>query len=333
LIQDCTFAHNGYGINLQGAANNNLIEDNEFYDSIYDWSWDAVKANHDSTGQGREAGGIYFNSPHPSRLQVMPRGTVIRRNTFHDLFDGFGICTFETPAYPSNETDVYENYIYRAGDDGMETDGYCSNVRIFNNIFHDVLVGISLAPVQIGPTYVIGNLVFDIGRPGGCPFGKEGPCGGTGLKVQYGDLVSGPIYLFHNTFDGGTKDYSTFIVEDTGWPMLVSRNNTWGSSRSGGLEVDVDDPLDFDYDNIFSIEDRVLVHWLGQDFYSFDHFKKTMKQEMNGISVDPKFADINNGDYSLHPNSSLIDAGILLPGINHHFLGLRPDIGAFEYVP
>jgi len=333
LIQDCTFAHNGYGIILQGASNNNLIEHNEFYDSIYDWSWDAVKANHDRTGQGREAGGIYFNDPHPSRLQVMPRGTVIRRNTFHDFFDGFGISTFYTPTTPSNETDIYENYIYRIGDDGMEADGFSSNVRIFNNVFHDVLVGISLAPVQIGPTYVIGNLVYDIIRPSGCPFGKDGPCGGTGLKVQYGEPVSGPIYLYHNTFDGGSSNYSVFLSEPTDWPLLVSRNNSWGSPRSGGFGIKANDPVDMDYDNIFCKDEMVLIYWRGVNFRSFDDFKQVTNQESHGLSLDPRFYDIHAGDYRLRPDSPLIDAGIYIPGINQNYMGSGPDIGAFEFIP
>ncbi len=85
------------------------------------------------------------------------RGTVIRRNVFHDDFDGLRVCTSESNAL-THETDVYENTVYRMGDDGVETDGDCSNVRIWNNTFHDILMGISLAPARIGPVYAIRNL-------------------------------------------------------------------------------------------------------------------------------------------------------------------------------
>lgn len=331
LIQDCTFAINGYGIILQGASHQNLIENNEFYDTIYDWSWDAVKALHDNTGQGMETGGIRIYDPHRTGPTVMPRGTVIRRNTFHDFFDGFGICTFETAAVPSNETDVYENHIYRMGDDGVEADGYCSNVRIWNNTFADVLVGISVAPARIGPTYLIRNLVYNIGKPSGCPYGREGPCGGTGLKVQYNDPGSGPIFLFHNTMDGGPH-HTIFIAEDAQWPLLLSRNNNYGSPWSDGpFGIEVDDPIDFDYDNIISRVNSTLVYWRGDNYDTLEAFTRASGQETHGLSMDPLFTDPSAGDYSLLPDSPLIDAGEYIPGINQTYLGLGPDIGAFEF--
>jgi len=333
LIQNCTFAHNGYGIILQGASHNNLIEGNEFYDTIYDWSWDAVKALHDNTGQGMETGGIKINDPHRTNPQAMPRGTVIRNNRIHDFFDGISICSFENPVIPSNETDVYNNEFFRLGDDGTEADGYCSNVRIFNNTFHDVLVGVSLAPIWDGPTYVIRNLVYNPGKEFGCPFGLEGVCGGTGLKFQYSASGTGQIFLFHNTFDGRTGHYSAFLSEDAQWPLLLSRNNNWGSSHSGGLGIKVDDPVDFDYDNIFAGEDSPLIHWLEDYFNDYDIFQKVTGQEQNGLNEDPQFNDMLSGDYTLSQNSSLIDAGEHIPGINHDYFGLGPDIGAYEYTP
>lgn len=331
VVQGCTFSTNGYGIILQGAADQNLIEENEFYDSIYHWSWDAVKALHDQTGQGMETGGIRINNPHGTDPPVMPRGTVIRRNSFHDFFDGFGVCTFETAANLTNETDVYENHIYRIGDDGMEADGYCSNVRIWGNVFEDVLVGISMAPARIGPTYVIRNLIHDIGRSDGCPDRREGPCGGTALKFQFSEPGSGPMFLFHNTMDSGSESYTAWMSEDATWPLLVSRNNIWGSSRSGGLGIAVDDPIDFDFDCISSQAGTVLVYWRGQDFHTLAEFTAASGQEANGLSADPRFADTSAADYTLQSNSALIDAGEFIPGINEDYTGGAPDIGAFEF--
>jgi hypothetical protein len=58
---------------------------------------------------------------------------------------------------------VYDNLVYNAGDDGIETDGRCSNVRLWGNTFHDVLMGISLAPVYTGPVYALRNLIYRTG--------------------------------------------------------------------------------------------------------------------------------------------------------------------------
>ena len=118
LVQGCTFAINDLGVGIKRASHRNVIHDSEFYDTIFDWPWDAFYA-----GISLSSGGIRFYDP------ATGRGNVIRRNTFHDCFDGFGVCLSWT-AGVTNETDVYENLVYRAGDDVMETDGQCSNVRI-----------------------------------------------------------------------------------------------------------------------------------------------------------------------------------------------------------
>jgi hypothetical protein len=58
---------------------------------------------------GLEDGGVAFYDP------ATGRGNIIRRNLFHDDFDGFGTCPEETAAEPTNETDVYENVVYNMG--------------------------------------------------------------------------------------------------------------------------------------------------------------------------------------------------------------------------
>jgi hypothetical protein len=213
----------------------------------------------------------------------------------------------------------------------MEADGYCSNVRIWGNTFEEVLVGVSLAPAQVGPTYMLRNLIHDIGRSSGCPFGWEGPCGGTVLKVQFGEPVAGPMFLFHNTMDSRSRQVTAYLAEDATWPLLVSRNNNWGSLRSGGLSVEIDDPVDFDYDNIVSHPDSLLVHWRGEEFDSLEAFTGATGQEAHGLSVDPGFVDAAGGDYTLLAGSALIDSGEFIPGVNDGYLGAGPDIGALEF--
>jgi hypothetical protein len=121
LVKGCTFAVNNLGIGLKRDSHRNVFQDNTFYDTDFDWPWTAVKE-----GRALETGGIRMYDP------MTGRGTVIRRNTFHDYFDGFGVCPDATAGVTS-ETDVSESLVYNAGDDGMETDGQCSNVRIWQN--------------------------------------------------------------------------------------------------------------------------------------------------------------------------------------------------------
>ena len=149
-----------------------------------------------------ETGGIRFYGPTDGR------GNIIRDNTFHDYFDGFGACP-EFSSAVTNETDVYENLVYHAGDDGMETDGQCSNVRIWNNTFHDVLVGISLAPVYTGPVYAIRNLIYNTGAGN-----SDYP--GSPFKFNSGYDQSGPMYLFHNTADAALPGSSGLDIKSPG---------------------------------------------------------------------------------------------------------------------
>ena len=49
------------------------------------------------------------------------------------------------------------------------------------------------------------------------------------------------------------------------------------------------------------------------------------------ITVAPGFVDTASGDYRLPATSDLVDAGVVIPGINDDYVGSGPDIGAHEY--
>jgi hypothetical protein len=306
LVQGCTFAVNDMGVVIGYDAERNVIQDNEFFDTIFAWPWAAVK---DSSGL--EAGGIRFNYP------TTPRGTVIRRNIFHDLFDGFNACPSET-AGATNETDVYENLVYRVVDDGMQADGECTNVRIWGNVFRDGKSGISLAPAYTGPTYAIRNLIY---RTDITPF-----------KFNFSGDQSGPMYLFHNTCDAVQADTAGLWIGYPGaWKLIYARNNIWAGTGYALKNRNLGQPVSLDYDELWNGNSGDLVSWGDTDYATLVGFTTSTDQESHGVSVVPGFADAPTGDYSLDPSSSLIDAGVVIPGINDDFVGLAPDIGAFEY--
>lgn len=313
LVQGCTFAINDLGIGLKRDSHRNVIQDNTFYDADFYWPWDAVKA-----GSGLETGGIRFYDP------AAGRGNVIRRNTFHDFFDGLGVCP-DTSAGVTNETDVYENLVYRAGDDGMETDGQCSNVRIWRNTFHDVLMGISLAPVYTGPVYAIRNLVYRTG------VGNSGYTGSP-FKFNSGYGTSGPIYLFHNTADAALPGNNGLYVKAPGtWSLIYARNNIWAGTAYAVENYNTSQPTDLDYDNLWNNDTSDLVRWNNIRYGTLAAFTTATGQETHGLSVAPGFANSTGGDYTLDSASSLIDAGGVIPGIDDDYMGIAPDIGAFEY--
>jgi hypothetical protein len=320
LVQGCTFAINDLGIGIKRAAHRNVVQDNVFYDTDFDWPWDAVKA-----GSELETGGVRFYSPADGR------GTVIRRNTFHDYFDGFGVCPNSTSAV-TNETDVYENLVYNAGDDGMETDGRCSNVRIWGNTFHDVLMGISLAPVYDGPVYAIRNLVYRTG------VGNNGYTGSP-FKFNSGYDTSGPTYLFHNTSDAAVtapRSSGLDIKSPGTWELIYARNNTWSGTDYALSNANPGQPLDLDYDGLYTTRAGELAWWSGlsdRHLNTLAELQAVTGQELHGLNVAPGFADAAGGDYSLTAGSELVDAGLRIPGINDGYEGAAPDVGAYEFTP
>jgi hypothetical protein len=313
LVQGCTFAINDLGIGLKRASGCNVIQGNEFFDTLFDWPWDAFYA-----GISLSGGGIRFYSP------ATGRGNIIRRNTFHDYFDGFGACPDDAGA-GTNETDVYENLVYRTGDDGMETDGTCSNVRIWGNTFHDVLIGISVAPVYDGPVYALRNVVYRTG------VGNNNYTGSP-FKFNSGYDQSGPIYLFHNTADAVLPGNNGLYVKAPGsWQLVYARNNVWAGTDYALNNYNTSQPIDLDYDDLWNGGADDLVRWDNVHYQNLAAFTAATGQEPHGLSLEPGFADTDGGDYALVPTSGLIDAGLVIPGINHDYTGLAPDIGAYEY--
>jgi hypothetical protein len=316
LVQGCTFASNDLGIGLKRVSHRNVIQDSEFYDTIFDWPWDDIK------DVGRlEDGGIGFYDP------VDGRGNIIRRNTFHDDFDGFGICPSST-AMVTNETDVYDNLTYNMGDDGVEADGHCSNVRLWGNTFHDVLMGISLAPVYEGPVYAIRNLIYRTGV-------GNNDYTGSPFKFNSGYDQSGPMYLFHNTADAALPGNNGIYIKAPGtWEMIYARNNIWSGTEYALHNYNETQPIDFDYDDLYTTLPNEFVYWgSGSDRHMRDlpTFQALTGQELHGFNLEPGFADPTGADYALDASSDLIDVGVLIPGINHDYVGTAPDIGAFEY--
>jgi parallel beta-helix repeat protein len=317
LVQGCTFASNDVGIGLKRDSHRNVIQDNAFYDTIFDWPWADIK----DVG-GLEDGGVVFYA-----YPFTGRGTIVRRNTFHDDFDGFSACPEETEAV-TNETDVYENLVYRVGDDGMETDGRCSNVRIWGNTFHDVLMGVSLAPVYDGPVYAIRNLIYRTG------VGNSGSPGSP-FKFNSGYGQSGPMYLFHNTADAALPGNNGIDIKEPGtWEIIYARNNVWSGTDYALNNYNETQPIDFDYDDLYTTTPGEFVYWgSGPDRHMRDlaTFQSLTGQEPHGLNVEPGFAGAGSGDYTLDPASDLIDAGVVIPGINADYAGVAPDVGAYEY--
>ena len=144
VVRECSI-HGMYSdIELSGAqAEGSLVENCELWDtSIPRWPW-AMTKNHDEEG-----GGV---------MSTGGRGTVVRGCRIHDLYDGLSPSVWDSLWNESYncDWDVYDNEIYNTRDDVIEPEGPSINFRFWNNVCHDLFTGVSLAPINVGPTYIL----------------------------------------------------------------------------------------------------------------------------------------------------------------------------------
>ena len=323
-VRHCKIHHVYYGVYISyDDSSNNLVENCEFYDDpdFLSWPWAYNKAHDTETvGVCMMAGG----------------GNVVRNNYIHDEFNGinpgsWGYLTVETYNY---NVDVYENYIERIGDDCLEPEGANINTRMWNNTLKDTHMGISMAPITVGPLYVIRNKVLKASH-----WNWEGAI----LKYANGATYGlGKVYLYHNTgyHLAGYQSNTLATISQIG--KLVYRNNVFYGDRYA-FENNYSMPYacDWDYDCIHTKNSAGITYWVSAFWYgvatkvlaaTIAAFRTATGQETNGISSDPLFADVANHDVSLTASSPCLNTGTVVTGINDRsYVGAAPDMGAVEY--
>jgi hypothetical protein len=85
-----------------------------------------------------------------------------------------------------------------------------------------------------------------------------------------------------------------------------------------------------DYNNLWNGNQDELVRWGSADYTTLAAFTTATGQEPHGLNANPGFVNPQNGEYTLNQPSTLIDAGVIIPGINDDYVGFAPDMGAFE---
>ncbi len=298
------------------AAEGNLIENNHIWDTLQPhWPWPMTK------GHCEEGGGVMSDGG---------RGTVVRGNYMHGLFDGL------VPS-PSNwddiwdetyncDWDVYDNEIYDISDDIMEPEGPCINFRIWNNYCHDMLVGISLAPINVGPTYVLYNVVYN-----------------TTLKsFKFGSSGPGLCYLYHNSIYGNYQQHRVIDLSRSLEGQTYRNNIFYGTDFAFNIRKIPQANNDIDYNAWYASDPlwfysytgtphQRLFFYMGEYWYSIEQLRENLGWEEYGLAADPGFLLPDQGDLRLEDGSPCIDRGVALPNINDGFLGEAPDLGAYEW--
>jgi len=294
---------NWTGSDAQG--NDTRVENNEIYDPPVDqWPWAAVKG---STMEG---------------TAIVVRGhigEIIDNNQLHNFNNG--IYTGSSAALDNPEiafdADIYNNHIHNIGDDGLEPEGTCINVRYRNNAVDTSLTGVSLAPVTEGPVWVLRSLFTNY----------------AGTSIKWALDTSGIALIFQNTNWTNASNLNAMSMIRPAH-NAVMRNNIFQGNKYAFYEPFTGSSvMDWNYDDWYTTRGSSGPHfrWEDVDYNTIASLCSATGLECNGYEDLPGFKDTAGGDFTLLPSSLNIDRGILIPGINDNFIGKAPDMGAFEF--
>ena len=290
----------------EDRGNDIRIEYNEIYDpAVNEFPWQATK------GSSMEGTGIIV------RGHI---GAIVRGNEVHNFFNGIytgssASNALENPAV-AFDADIYDNYIHHISDDGLEPEGACVNQRFRNNIVDRMLIGVSLAPITQGPTWVLRSTFTNF----------------TSSPIKWASNPDGIVFFYHNTsWTNATNLNGMSMI--TPVRNTVMRNNIFQGNRYA-----FEEPLtgssgnDWNYDNWYTTRgaSQPQFKWENISYNTLAQLCTATGLECNGHENPPGFTNPGGGDFTLLPSSPNIDRGILIPGINDRFRGSAPDVGAYE---
>ncbi len=286
-------------------GNDTRIEYNEVYDPLVnEFPWLAVKT---SSMEG---------------TAIIVRGhigAIVRGNNVHNFFNG--IYTGSSGALQNPgvafDADIYENYIHDISDDALEPEGACVNHRFRNNIIDSSFVGVSLAPITQGPTWVLRSVFTNY----------------TSRSLKWALNSDGFVFIYHNT---SWTDASNVNAMDLITPIRnsVMRNNIFQSTGYAFAETPTGSTgNDWNNDNWYTTRGASLPHfkWENRGYNTIAQLCPATRLECNGYEDVPGFANPQGGNFTLSFSSPNIDRGVVIPGINDIFTGNAPDVGAYEF--
>jgi hypothetical protein len=296
-----------YGIFIDwtlGTAegNDTRIEYNEISDPpVNEWSWENVK------GTSMEGTAIVLKGH---------IGAIVRNNDIHNFFNGIytGSSADRNNPQLAFDIDVYDNYFHQISDDALEPEGACVNHRFRDNLIDDAFVGVSLAPVSIGPTWVLHSVISNYTERG----------------IKWDRRGNGYTLIYHNTFWTEEKDLAAM---DFISPVKngIIYNNIFQNTGYSVYEVQFgSENHNWDHNNWHTTTSPDFI-WEGVNYANVAKFCARGGLDCNSHDEDPQLTNPKEGDFNLLPTSPNIDRGVSIPGINDYFVGAAPDIGAYEF--
>lgn len=302
----------GIFINWNGSVNqgnDTRIEYNEIYDPLVnEFPWLGTK------GSSMEGTGIVI------RGHI---GAIVRDNEIHNYFNGIYIGSSASNAINNPavafDVDIYNNDIHDISDDGLEPEGAGVNQRFRNNTVDRMLIGISLAPITQGPTWVLRSTFTNF----------------TSSPIKWASNPDGIVLFYHNTSWTNIANLNSMSMI-TPIRNIVMRNNIFQGTRYAFEEPFTGSTgIDWNNDNWYTTRLAGNPHfkWEKIDYLNIAKLCAATKLECAGSETPPGLANPGAGNFTLLASSPNIDRGVLIPGINDDFMGNAPDIGAYESAP
>lgn len=289
----------------EAQGNDTRIEYNEIYDPfVNEFPWQATKG---STMEG---------------TAVIVRGhigAIVRQNDIHSFFNGIytgssGTKVLRNPAV-AFDADIYKNQIHDISDDALEPEGACVNHRFRENIIDSTYVGVSLAPITIGPTWVLRSLITNY----------------KSRSFKWALSSDGIVLVYHNT---SWTRASNVNAMDLITPVRNSTlyNNIFQSTGYAFAEAPTGSVAnDWNHNNWYTTWSGPHFKWEGINYNTTKQLCISTGLECNGYEDPPGLTNPAGGDFTLLPSSPNIDRGVVIPGINDDFKGTAPDVGAYEF--
>jgi len=297
----------GVFINWAGTedqGNDTRIEYNEIYDPpVNEWPWKAVKAT----------------SMEGTAIVVRGHiGAIVRGNELHNFFNGIytgSSAALENPAV-AFDADIYNNNIHHISDDALEPEGTCINQRFRNNTIDTTLVGISLAPVTQGPTWVLRSSFTNF----------------TGSSIKWDLKSDGIVLIYHNTSWTNAKDLNAMSMIHPVYNSVMRNNIFQGNGFAFEEPFTGSTGHDWNHDNWYTTRGSNLPHfkWENVSYKTITELCAATGLECHGYDDAPGLVNPEDGDFSLLSSSPNVDRGAVIFGINDDFKGNAPDIGAYE---
>jgi len=300
IIRRCGFNCMRTGVQVGRGSERCLIERCAFRDNaIWQWPWHACKS-HDVEGcaVSLQGGG----------------GNVVRHNYIEGFFNGIAPATWGDLENDrlNADMDVHHNRFTHVADDCIEPEGSCMNVRFWNNRAFDVFMGISIAPVTVGPCWVVRDRYEHF---------KHG-----GLKVSIDSR--GVTYVYHTLFWQDNPGRNATGVCGP-WDNMHFRNTIFRGTKYA-VEDSQPHPVGctFDHCCLYATRGEPFVKWEGKRYSRLDGLPRAKGFGPHNVRAEP-YRGVKDGR-PVDPSPVLIDAGVRLPGINDAYQGETPDIGPEE---